>query len=91
MASSIGKDLAFYLQEGRVLTTLSQPANTMKCGMCMALQFYEPIGEAACHHLLAGYEDGTLALWDVADRSQPKAGAKAAWRAHHGAGNTRAG
>ncbi len=38
----------------------------------MALQFYEPIGEAACHHLLAGYEDGTLALWDVADRSQPK-------------------
>ena len=39
----------------------------------MALQFLKPSESEACQYLLTGYEDGTLVLWDAADRSQPRA------------------
>lgn len=52
--------------------TLSQPEDSMKCGMCMSLQF---LAASTGHHglpLLAGYEDGTAALWDaIATGQQP--------------------
>ena len=63
----------FLVQEGRMMVALSQPSTSMKCGMCMALQFLRIPDGDACHYLMAGYEDGTLALWDVAAKSRPKA------------------
>ena len=56
-----------------MMRTLSQPATSMKCGMCMAVQFLRALDGAACQYLMAGYEDGTLALWDATTKSEPKA------------------
>lgn len=60
-----------YMQEGRLFQTLSQPEGVMTCGMCMVLQFMAVTEQAS--FLLAGYEDGTVALWDLASRAHPTA------------------
>lgn len=53
-----------------MLATLSQPEG-MKAGMCMAVQFLEQNTASFQSVLAAGYEDGSLALWNLADRREP--------------------
>ena len=57
------------------MRTLVQPEDVMKCGMCMALVFLRGQGDSL--HLLAAYEDGTVALWAAAQPSRPLATVKA--------------
>ena len=62
-------------QEGKLVRTLVQQEGVMKCGMCMALAFLPGQGDSV--HLLAGYEDGTVALWAVVQPSRALATVKA--------------
>lgn len=55
------------VQWGSLARTLSQPEG-MKCGMCMSLASPQV---TSCCLILAGYEDGTLALWDAAQQKSP--------------------
>eukprot|EP00192_Tetraselmis_astigmatica_P013530 CAMPEP_0117648750 /NCGR_PEP_ID=MMETSP0804-20121206/583_1 /TAXON_ID=1074897 /ORGANISM="Tetraselmis astigmatica, Strain CCMP880" /LENGTH=326 /DNA_ID=CAMNT_0005454397 /DNA_START=208 /DNA_END=1185 /DNA_ORIENTATION=+ len=48
---------------------LSQPGPSM--GMCMALQLFCPAGLPDSPHVLAGYEDGTVSLWDCSSAASP--------------------
>lgn len=63
--------IPFFQQEGRVVRTFSQPKDVMQCGTCMAVCFL-PVAATAKHRLMAGYEDGSIALWDVADAKHPR-------------------
>ncbi len=49
-------------QEGRRLLQL---ATSQKWGMCMAACLMQPPAASPKIHLLAGYEDGTVAVWDT--------------------------
>lgn len=55
------------VQTGSLIQPLIQPAGT-KHGMCMAVQLYMQSEQNALHALV-GYEDGTVAVWDVAASS----------------------
>ena len=57
-------------QAGQEAAALRQPAG-MACGMCMAVQLLP--GQPDGPWVLAGYEDGTLALWDLAAPERPAA------------------
>ena len=57
-------------QAGQEAAALRQPAG-MACGMCMAVQLLP--GQPDGPWVLAGYEDGTLALWDLAAPARPAA------------------
>lgn len=52
------------LQTGTLIQHLIQPEGS-KHGMCMAVQLYMQSGQKALHALV-GYENGTVAVWDVA-------------------------
>ena len=54
------------MQWGKLARTLSQP-DSMKCGICMSIQSLRH----RAFLLLMGYEDGTLALWDISQQSTP--------------------
>lgn len=47
--------------QGRKVWAEVRQGEGMKCGMCMALHLCTHQGAL---HLLVGYEDGTVALWD---------------------------
>mmetsp|Transcript_37429 Transcript_37429/g.67032 ORF Transcript_37429/g.67032 Transcript_37429/m.67032 type:complete len:275 (-) Transcript_37429:244-1068(-) len=51
------------------LLQLALPGNPH--GMCMALHLFRPVANAP--HLIIGYEDGTVALWDCAQPTEPVA------------------
>lgn len=52
------------MQTGTIVQHLIQPAGS-KHGMCMAVQLYmQPRQDTL--HALVGYEDGAVAVWDIA-------------------------
>lgn len=54
------------------MATLRQPEG-MACGMCMVVQLLPAHGVSKGRWVIAGYEDGTLALWDAAAPARPAA------------------
>ena len=63
------------LQACHHIATFRQPEG-MSCGMCMAVQLLPPQAADGGPWVIAGYEDGTLALWDAAAPARPAASAK---------------
>ncbi|KAK9815640.1 hypothetical protein WJX72_007285 [[Myrmecia] bisecta] len=59
------------LQRNVVKQQLKQPEDGTKHGMCMALQLFHAPTEARPQCLAAGYEDGTVAIWDLSQPAEP--------------------
>ncbi|KAI8471324.1 MAG: WD40-repeat-containing domain protein [Monoraphidium minutum] len=63
---------------GRPVVRLEQarPKGAPQHGMCMALHAFEANGGAGAPQVVAGYEDGSVALWDVRAVGRPLAEAR---------------